>query len=452
MTGALRSLAAPVDGMEMGGPLSSAKPARETPVGYFHQGPVATRWCAGEPRGVCRARRRATELPASHELCLLELPAIARQIRARAANRARPGCHHGPGPVHQRGSSPVAAARRRQAAGAARLPASRRPDDVAGNAVAAVDQLLESFERVLAAVVDGRLPGFGFENDAASTSLKALVKRLDEADDASTALEDVIKTLNTADISADEVRAFKEDQGRAYQEHLGMWEGGKLFLRAGKPSDDEAAAALDRVELRRDVFVAVVDAIKAHVDEKHGSIGSHGVSFGEESDWVIRLRNVAQGKVLEKYWICGESTTLASVSALLALVRECGGAARAAGESLQQRLAVPRLSLNSTMARCGTCKLATDVAPRDLDEALGPITFKTCGATNLTKQGDREAPVLKFAAPEAPAGGGADARAVRRGTGFTLKFRSRAAGLCPDGNPPPLPRRAKKDHLEPINK
>ena len=217
-----------------------------------------------------------------------------------------------------------------------------------------------------------------------------------------------------------------------------MWQGGKLFLRAGKPSDDEAAAALDRVELRRDVFVVVVDAIKAHVDEKHGSIGSHGVSFGEESDWVIRLQNVAKGKVLEKYWICGESTTLDSVSALLALVRESAGAARAAGERLQARLAVPRLSLNSTMARCGTCKLATDVAamsaaaatkPRDLDEALGPITFKTRGATNLTKQGDREAPVLKFAAPEAPAGGGADARAVRRGTGFTLKFRSRAAGL-----------------------
>ena len=319
-------------------------------------------------------------------------------------------------------------------------PASPHPgdrDDVAGNAVAAVEQLLESFERVLAAVVDGRLPGFGFENDAASTSLKALVKRLDEADDASTALEDLIKTLNTADISADEVRAFQEDQGRAYQERLGMWQGGKLFLRAGKPSDDEAAAALDRVELRRDVFVAVVDAIKDYVDEKHGSIGSHGVSFGEESDWVIRLQRVAEGKVLEKYWICGESTTLDSVSALLALVRKCGGAARAAGEGLQARLAVPRVSFNSMMARCGTCKLATDVAamsaaaatkPRDLDEALGPITFKTRGATNLTKQGDREAPVLKFAAPEAPAGG-AEARAVRRGTGFTLKFRSRAAGL-----------------------
>ena len=311
-------------------------------------------------------------------------------------------------------------------------PASPHPGDrdVEGHAAAAVDQLLESLERVLAAVVDGRLPGFGFENDAASTSLKALVSRLDDADAASTALEEHIKTLDVADGSVTE--------GRAFQENLRMWEGGKLFLRAGKPSDDEAAAALDRVELRRDVFVAVVDAIADHVDEKYGSIGSHGVSFGEESDWVIRLQNVAQGKVLEKYWICGESTTLASVSALLALVRECGGAARAAGEGLQARLAVPRLSLNSTMARCGTCKLATDVAamsaaaatkPRDLDEALGPITFKTCGATNLTKQGDREAPVLKFAAPEAPAGGGADARAVRRGTGFTLKFRSRAAGL-----------------------
>ena len=108
------------------------------------------------------------------------------------------------------------------------------------------------------------------------------------------------------------------------------------------------------------------------------------------------------------------------------------------GDRDEARLAVPRVSFNSMMARCGTCKLATDVAamsaaaatkPRDLDEALGPITFKTCGATNLTKQGDREAPVLKFAAPEAPAGGGAEARAVRRGTGFTLKFRSRAAGL-----------------------
>ena len=239
-----------------------------------------------------------------------------------------------------------------------------------------------------------------------------------------------MKTLDVADGSVTE--------GRAFQENLRMWEGAKLFLRAGKPSDDEAAAALDRVELRRDVFVAVVDAIKAHVDENYGSIGSHGVSFGEETDWVERLQRVAKGKVLEKYWICGESTTLASVSALLALVRECGGAARAAGEGLQARLAVPRLSLNSTIARCGTCKLATDVAamsaaaatkPRDLDEALGPITFKTRGATPLTKQGDREAPVLKFAAPEAPAGGGADARAVRRGTGFTLKFRSRAAGL-----------------------
>ena len=177
-------------------------------------------------------------------------------------------------------------------------PASPHPGDrdVEGHAAAAVDQLLESLERVLADVVGGRLPGFGFENDAASTSL-----------------EDLLKTLDTADRS--------KDQGRAYQERLGMWQGGKLFLRAGKPSDDEAAAALDRVELRRDVFVAVVDAIADHVDEKYGSIGSHGVSFGEESDWVIRLQNVAQGKVLEKYWICGESTTLASVSALLALVR-----------------------------------------------------------------------------------------------------------------------------------
>ena len=310
-------------------------------------------------------------------------------------------------------------------------PASPHPGDhVEGHAAAAVEQLLESLERVLAAVVDGRLPGFGFENDAASTSLEALVSRLDDADAASTALEEHIKTLDVADGSVTDGRAFKEN--------LRMWEGRKLFLRAGKPSDDEAAAALDRVELRRDVFVAVVDAIAAHVDEKYGSIGSHGVSTREETHWVIRLQRVAEGKVLEKYWICGESTTLASVSALLALVRECGGAARAAGEGLQARLAVPRLSLNSTMARCGTCKLATDVAamsaaaatkPRDLDEALGPITFKTRGATNLTKQGDREAPVSKLAAPEAPAGGGADARAVRRGTGFTLKFRSRAAGL-----------------------
>ena len=311
-------------------------------------------------------------------------------------------------------------------------PASPHPGDRddAGNAAAAVEQLMESLERVLADVVGGRLPGFGFENDAASTSLEALVSRLDDADAASTALEEHIKTLDVADGSVTEGRAFKEN--------LRMWEGRKLFLRAGKPSGDEAAAALDRVELRRDVFVAVVDAIKAHVDEKYGSIGSHGVSFGEETDWVERLQRVAKGKVLEKYWICGESTTLDSVSALLALVRECGGAARAAGEGLQARLAVPRVSFNSMMARCGTCKLATDVAamsaaaatkPRDLDEALGPITFKTCGATDLTKQGDREAPVLKFAAPEAPAGGGADARAVRRGTGFTLKFRSRAAGL-----------------------
>ena len=145
-------------------------------------------------------------------------------------------------------------------------PASPHPGDrdVEGHAAAAVDQLLESLERVLADVVGGRLPGVGFENDAASTSL-----------------EDLIKTLNTADISADEGRTFKEN--------LRMWEGGKLFLRAGKPSDDEAAAARDRVELRRDVFVAVVDAIKDYVDEKHGSIGSHGVSFGDESDWVIRL-------------------------------------------------------------------------------------------------------------------------------------------------------------------
>ena len=59
-------------------------------------------------------------------------------------------------------------------------PASPHPgdrDDVAGNAVAAVDQLLKSLERVLADVVGGRLPGFGFENDAASTSLEVSSKR-----------------------------------------------------------------------------------------------------------------------------------------------------------------------------------------------------------------------------------------------------------------------------------
>ena len=38
-----------------------------------------------------------------------------------------------------------------------------------------------------------------------------------------------------------------------------MWEGGKLFLRAGKPSGDEAAAAHDRVALRRRHQVALVD-------------------------------------------------------------------------------------------------------------------------------------------------------------------------------------------------
>ena len=39
-------------------------------------------------------------------------------------------------------------------------PASPHPGDRdAGNAAAAVEQLLESFERVLAAVVAGRLPG-----------------------------------------------------------------------------------------------------------------------------------------------------------------------------------------------------------------------------------------------------------------------------------------------------
>ena len=150
-------------------------------------------------------------------------------------------------------------------------PASPHPGDRdEGHAAAAVEQLLESLERVLAAVVDGRLPGFGFENDAASTSLEDLVSTLDTAEKASKELEDLIKTLDVADGSVTE--------GRAFQENLRMWEGAKLFLRAGKPSDDEAAAALDRVELRRDVFVAVVDAIKAHVDEKHGSIGSHGVS------------------------------------------------------------------------------------------------------------------------------------------------------------------------------
>ena len=35
----------------------------------------------------CRARRRATELPASHELCLLELPAIAQQYKTAAREK-----------------------------------------------------------------------------------------------------------------------------------------------------------------------------------------------------------------------------------------------------------------------------------------------------------------------------------------------------------------------------
>ena len=89
-----------------------------------------------------------------------------------------------------------------------------------------------------------------------------------------------------------------------------MWEGGKLFLRAGKPSDDEAAAALDRVELRRDVFVAVVDAIKAHVDEKHGSISQRFAQKNRTGSSVFETSRKARSS---KYWICGESTTLRSV-------------------------------------------------------------------------------------------------------------------------------------------
>ena len=90
----------------------------------------------GEPLGAYRARRRATELPASHELCLLELPAIARQYKTAA--RAK-HCHLAPSTMDQRAQSPYAAARRAKPPRAARAPRSRRPRR-RGHAVAAVDQ------------------------------------------------------------------------------------------------------------------------------------------------------------------------------------------------------------------------------------------------------------------------------------------------------------------------
>ena len=78
------------------------------------------------------------------------------------------------GPLRtQRSSSPAAAARRRQAAGAAR-PQGPHPGDRDArdgrSAVLAVDRLAESLERVLAAVVDGRLPGAASRTPRASTS------------------------------------------------------------------------------------------------------------------------------------------------------------------------------------------------------------------------------------------------------------------------------------------
>ena len=67
---------------------------------------------------------------------------------------------------------------------------------------------------------------------------------------------------------------------------------------------------------------------------------------------------------------------------------------------MQQRLGWigPPPSLIRTMGEKSSAKIAAKAAGlpvvpgsdgllSDLDEALGPITFKTCGATNLTKQG-----------------------------------------------------------------
>ena len=165
------------------------------PVRSYSSGPRRHEECYRRALEACRARRRATELPASHELCLLELPAIG-------AGRSEPGLPIARGQAAIMAQDPstsvVAAPPPPPAAAKPPVPpASPHPrdrDDV-GATLWPPSSSSSRDERVLAAVVDGRLPGFGFENDAASTSLKALVKRLDEADDASTALEDVIKTL-----------------------------------------------------------------------------------------------------------------------------------------------------------------------------------------------------------------------------------------------------------------
>ena len=182
---------------------------------------------ARQPRACGRARRPGA--PASHGCAFWSCPqsrgnpATPRDQAAIMAQEPSTGMVAAPPPPPAAAKPPAP-------------PASPHPgdrDDVAGNAVAAVEQLLESFERVLAAVVDGRLPGFGFENDAASTSLEALVSRLDDADGVGGA-GGCHQNAEHGGHFRGRVGAFKEDQGE-YQEHLGMWEGGKLFLRAGKP-------------------------------------------------------------------------------------------------------------------------------------------------------------------------------------------------------------------------
>jgi hypothetical protein len=107
----------------------------------------------------------------------------------------------------------------------------------------------------------------------------------------------------------------------------------------------------------------VVDAMGAHVEENGGGlIGA----------WIVDFQQVAKGKIREKYWslkyahgpiqITTEKVRRADVLDLLTLVRECSGVARAAGEMMQARLAMPRgLDYEASQAHFGTCELATEL-------------------------------------------------------------------------------------------
>ena len=173
-----------------------------------------------------------------------------------------------------------------------------------------------------------------------------------------------------------------------------MWEGGKLFLRADRPTTKRGA--LDRVELRRDVFVAVVDTIKASVDEKHGSIGSHGVSLEKNRTGSSVFETSRKARSSRSIGFAASRRRHESVSAPSPAAgarvrqlrqsgcRRAGGARRGAASTFD----------SAVVDVAGTCKLATGVAAMSAAAAASSATWTRPSApspSDVRRDGRHEA-------------------------------------------------------------